>query len=56
MRNLLIGAAALASMMLLATGGQASPSDEALPAGFNDAVYYSVAIDRPDAQFTPQPI
>ena len=58
MQKLLAGAATLISMFLLsvAAGEASSPARiETLPAGFNDAVYYSVAIDRPDAQFAPQP-
>lgn len=58
MQTFVTGLAAFACVVLLSgAGNEASPSgSEALPAGFNDAVYYSVAIEHPEAQFVPQRI
>jgi hypothetical protein len=49
-------AAGLASMVLLSATAAMPSRSEKLTPGFNDAVYYSIAIERPDAQFVPQPI
>ena len=43
----MLGAIAAVSLAMFSDAGEA---------GLNDAVYYSVVIDRPGAQFTPQSI